>query len=239
MSDPTPAPVPAPTPPPRTRNLVSQQDLADIKAARSTAQTAQNPAYAAALAAENLDPALAPALFDDTNTAEKISAPAIVKLDADKQLQTAAEAAAKDDLMAALRKIQGAVKRKFADSQPEKLPLYFIGKKNFGDVREQFEIDAQTMLDQAATDDLPGIAPAVLTADATLLAAWIKADDDQHAAEKKVADAMAAFRKLVASINARAREIKLAANSAFVYSDPENAAIRRAFGIPESQPYNG
>jgi hypothetical protein len=238
----TPAPATEPQPPPTTpagtrrRNDVNQADLADIKAARAIALTAQNADYVATLAEQDIAPDLAPALVADCDTASNEKAIAVTTKTNAKEAITARETAAKQKLMTALRGMQDAVKRKFESTDPTKLAAYNIRKKNFGDDRKGLETDAQTMLKQDADDALPGFSQAKLAEVSGLLKAWMQADDDQSAAEKALETARLGFKKLVASINDRARQIQLAANTAWPYTEKANVVIRRAFALPTNRP---
>lgn len=236
----TPAPGETPTPK-RHKSLVSKKDLADIKLGRDVAAAAERAEFKPTLIDPDkgaVDPALAAAIIADTNEGEQVKAPAIYDLEAIKETKTDIEEKAYDDMMLFVRKMQDGVRRKFPNDAV-KQAAYFIGTKVLSRERASLEVQVQSMLDKAATDDLPGVTPAVLTAAAARLAAWIAADDEQRKAENNVATAYAAFRVLVDSILARTREIRLAANSCWPYTNPANVTTRRIFELPPDRPYIG
>jgi hypothetical protein len=225
--------------PKKHRNDISQEHLDLIKAAISVAESAQNPAYLPTLSDPGkgaLDPAVADCILLNADLAETVKAPAIANAIAALAEQTQTEARAKKSLMAVLRKIQSAARRKFADDAAKR-NAYFMGDDQFGGARNELEVQAQSILNKAAVDNLPGITPAMLANGAELLAAWIEADDDQRWAKRKLASAYDEFGKLVAEIEDDMIEIRLAADSCWPYTNKANAVIRRAFGIPERRPY--
>ncbi|TAL02400.1 MAG: hypothetical protein EPO07_07410 [Verrucomicrobia bacterium] len=239
MADPTPTPAPQPDPKtPTSRGDINKADLEQLKADRTIAQAAQNPNHVPKLNEKEIVQADVTQLLADITDAENVKAPAVLTATSAKETTTAHEETARKALMPALREIQDAVKRKYEVADPSKLAAYFIAKKKFGDDRPGLEADSQSMLDQAATDALPGINAARITAITGLRSAWMKADDEQNAAIIALEKTRAAFKTALDSIRQRARGIQLAANSGWSHTDPANAAIRRAFNLPANRPLN-
>ena len=237
MPDPTPTPAPAPATPKKTHELVSKADLANVELARSLALAAKAPDLAALFADEEVTPAEMTAIVTDANTAENTLAPAVSLASTAWKVTTRNETKAKKALATFVLSLQGAAKRKFRGNAA-KLGGYCIGKKTLGDVREEYEKDVQAMLTLAAGDVLKGFPPAKLAAGATLLAAWKDADDAQQTADRAFAGARGAFKKAVASLNARRTDLQLAVNNGRPHTDPDNAIVRRAFKIPANRPYS-
>ena len=137
-----------------------------------------------------------------------------------KESATQAERGAFKPLMVALRGIQDRAKRKFAgDAANQK--AYFIGLETFGDNRPTLEQDAQTILDRATADHLPGLTPAKVAAAVTAHSTL----QTQFAAQ-------------VTAINRGRRDIQIAGNTAKSDIDPANAAARRLLKLPPTTPYN-
>ena len=113
---------------------------------------------------------------------------------------------------------------------------YCINKKNFGSDRDGLEQDEDNITRLATADALPGLKPEKLAAAKTALTAWRTADQTQRKAVETQGKLVGQLEKKVAEINAKRRQIQLAADTAWPHTDPDNAAVRRAFKIPARQP---
>ncbi len=159
----------------------------------------------------------------------------IIAAKEEKKRTTQKEKDAVEALIAALRGVQKAVKRKFPDDRL-KWKAYRIGKSNFGTSRVELEQDATTILDFAAADELAGITPEKITEMRELLATWMAAEEKQTEAATAVTDLLKAYEKNVSQINASRRNVQLAADTVWPYTEDDNAGTRRSFKIPVARP---
>ena len=229
------------TPPPAdaakakaTRGDVNQSILADIKLAEDVAAAAQDAGHAAKLAEEDLPATAATDLLALAKAARDLVG-RVVTAKNDKLAATQAEAEALDTLMTALRDLQQRAKRKFDKGDP-KLAAYCIGKTNFGRDRETLEQDAENIIKLATADALPGLKPDKLAAAGRRLTAWKKADKAQGKAGEDQGKALGELETKVADVNAKRRDIQLAADTAWPHTDKANTPVRRAFKLPANQP---
>ena len=234
MADST--PTPAPKKPHHPAGPLKQRSLDDIKRAEDVAEGALNAVWVAALADEGIA-ATAPGDLTQLCAAAQTLGGQLVTATQIKESATQTELGAFKPLMAALRGIQDRAKRKFAgDAANQK--AYFIGLETFGDNRTTLEQDAQTIIDRATADNLPGMTPAKLADAATELGVWKTADTAQTAAVNVHATLLNQFETQVATINGARRDIQIAGNTAKPYTNPANAAARRLLKLPPTTPYN-
>lgn len=231
---PTPPTTPAAAKPKQTRGDLDAKILADLKLAEDVAAAAQDADHAAKLADEGMPAAAAANLVALVATARGLAGNVVTAKQA-KLGTTQKEQAALDNLLALLRDFQQRAKRVFLSGDPKRA-AYGINKVNFGRDRQSLEQDADNIIRLAAADALPGLKPEKITAANTALAAWKKADQDQHKAEEKQGGLLAQLEAKLAETNTKRREIQLAADTAWPHTDAANAPVRRAFKLPVNQP---
>ena len=240
MADTTPNPTdPTPPTPKKTHptpNPVDKRSLDDIKRGEDVADGALDAVWTAALTDEGIA-ATAPGDLSKLCAEARTLGGQLVTATQIKESATQTELGAFKPLMVALRGIQDRAKRKFAgDAANQK--AYFIGLETFGDNRTTLEQDAQTIIDRATADNLPGMTPQKLSDAASALSAWKLADAAQTVAVNAHATLQTQFEAKVAAINSARREIQIAGNTAKSFTDPANAAARRLLKLPPNTPYN-
>ena len=234
MADPT--PTPTPKKPHRPAGPINQRLLDDIKRGEDVAVAALDIVWAAALTAEGVATTASADLTQLCTDARTLGGQLVTATQV-KESATQTELGAFKALMTALRGIQDRAKRKFAgDAANQK--AYFIGLETFGDNRTTLEQDAQTIIDRATADNLPGMTPAKLADATTELGLWKQADAAQTVAVNAHATLQTQFEAKVAAINGARRDIQIAGNTAKPYTDPANAAARRMLKLPPTTPYN-
>ena len=234
MPDPTPTPTPPPAKAKQTRGDLDQKILADLKLAEDVAAAAKDADHAAKLADEGLPAPAAAGLLALAAAARDLAGKVVTAKQARLSV-TQAEEAARDALLVLLRDFQQRAKRLFASGDPKRA-AYGINKENFGRDREGLEQDAENIIKLATADALPGLKPEKLTAAAAALAAWKKADQDQHKAGENQGKLLGQLDAKMTDVNARRRDIQLAADTAWPPTDAASAPLRRAFKLPVNQP---
>jgi hypothetical protein len=162
-------------------------------------------------------------------TARELAAKAVL---AKKTTQTATATAdtARQGLLTSLRDIQSRAKSKFPKDKI-RLSAYGIGRNNFGNNTTLLDQDAENLLRLAATDALPGLKPAKLTAATAALPAWKLADAAQTKAIQDQAELLLKLNTKVAELNDARRAIQAVAQTAWPYGIKGNAPIRRTFKL--------
>ena len=229
MADPTPTPNPQPTPKSkRQRSPVNQHLVDELDLAEQLAGVAQKAAYKTALAGEEIDGAFITGLTGKIAEADKLLGSATDDT-ADKQSTTKQEQALKDALHAQIQAIQQRAKRKYAEGDPLRAK-YFIGERIESN-RATLERATRAILQQLATDTLPGLKPADGPALQAALDAYVKVQGDQTGTQS---DATTARSQLAAKVKAVAdlrRQIQYAADTLWPATQATNAGIRTEFKI--------
>jgi len=233
MPDPTPPP-PTPKPKRAAPGDVSQQTLADLKLAEDVSAAARAADHKPKLDAEQL-PATAATDLTALAKAARDLVGDIVKAKKAKLAATQAEQAVHKPLMDALRDIQQRAKGKFPTGDPKRA-AYCINKPNFGDDRESLEQDAKNIIDSGEADALRALTPEKIAAARAALGAWVKADQAQHKAEEDQGKLLDQLDAKMVDVNAKRREIQLAADTAWPHTDTSSAPVRRAFKLPVNKP---
>ena len=235
MPDPTPTPPVPPVKPKRAATGdVPQQILADIKLAEDVAAAAHDADHQDKLEEEQLPDNAATDLETLAGAARELAGQIVTAKKA-KLTATKDEQKAHKPLMDALRDIQQRAKGKFPTGDPKRA-AYCINKPNFGDDRKALEQDAENIINLGTADALRALTPGKITAARAALETWKKADQAQHKAEEEQAKLMGQLDAKVADMNAKRREIQLAADTAWPHTDSANAPYRRAFKLPVNQP---
>ncbi len=220
--------------PTRKNSDLNKKHLADISLGEDVAAAGLDEDRLVMLASQEIEESTLTGIItmaEDTRTVGQ----KVVAAKEDKKRKTKTEQEAKEKLMTGLRGIQTGVKRKFPKDKI-KWAAYRIGKSSFGNNRIELEQDAKVILDLAAEDELKGITTEKLTEIRALLKAWVKADEEQDAAEAKVTDLLKEFEENVGEINAARRDVQYAADTAWPYKEEKNAGTRRALKLPANRP---
>ncbi|MDD5140426.1 MAG: hypothetical protein PHY43_09245 [Verrucomicrobiales bacterium] len=234
MPDPTPTPAPAPAPKTTPkRGIVNQSLLDELSGAEEIAAAAKKPAYAATLAVGGIDAAKVTGLTTAIAAARNLGAQA-VQGTTGKQGVTAEESGLMDDLVNKIQEVQKRARQKYDATGPVKLKDYGVGQQ-FYNSRSLLEQTAANILSKLATDALPGITPAKITALQTALVDYQGVQGDQTGAQ---GDATTARRQLETAVNdiiARRREIQFAADAEWPHTDSANAGVRLEFQLPSDR----
>lgn len=239
MAD-SPSTPPAPAPTEKTtlnRSPLNQAQLEAISKAESLCGVARKTEYAPKLATREIDDAFLDQLVADIMSA-RAGAGTAVGGTAAKEGATQNEDDAEAALVIALQEVQAAAKQKFSRTTPAKLKDYFIGER-LNASRAKLEQYAGAIIAKAGADALPGITPAKITALQALLKNYKDTDAAQAGAQADATGARATLKAQVQSITDRRIQIQYAADAEWPYTNPENAGIRREFGLSPSQPFNG
>ena len=218
-----------------SRSDVNTKFLADIAEAEDVLAAAlEEEEYVTLLADEGIDQELLTRLGTATESSRELGHQ-VVASKAAKKRATRKENEAKDKLFAVLRKFQNRAKRKFRGNK-ERLAAYRIGKASFGANRVEFEQDAKVVIDLAEEDTLPGATPEKIAEARQNLADWKKADDVQDVAVRKQSELVQKFEDAVGAINGDRRDVQLAADAIWPFSEKTHVPVRRNFGLPLSRP---
>ena len=219
---------PAPVKTRRRRSLLNQRHAAALLLAGEIAATAGKPDYAAALATEDIAAAFVADLCAKIAEANALAAAAEGRT-ADRQVATQSEDARRADLLALVSLVQSRAKRKYKASDPLRAK-YFVGQ-NLAISRVVLESSAQTILVHLATDALPGMKPADLTAFQKALAAYAAVQTTQSGDQSVATTVRARFGDCVKEISALRRQIQYAVDGLWPASRKGNAGIRIEFKL--------
>lgn len=131
--------------------------------------------------------------------------------------------------------MQKRAKQKHEAKNPTVLKDYGIGKKWYNS-RPALEQTATDILTKLATDNLPGISAAKVTALQEASDAYTKVQADQTTGQSGATTGRAKLETAVKDIIARRREIQFAADASWPHTDRTNAGIRAEFKLPADRP---
>ena len=124
---------------------------------------------------------------------------------------------------------------KYARTNRIALDDYFAGPKLNGN-RPSLLQTSQKLITKLGSDTLPGITTSKVTKLKNLRAAWIAARATQPDSASAAQSTRAELKTLLKSIEARKVAIQLAADAEWPHTDPENAALRKEFGLSPRKP---
>ena len=124
---------------------------------------------------------------------------------------------------------------KYARTNRIALDDYFAGQKLNGN-RPSLLQTSQKLITKLGSDSLPGITAGKVTKLKNLRAAWIAARSTQTASASAAQSTRAELKTLLKSIEDRKVAIQLAADAEWPHTDPENAALRKEFGLSSRKP---
>lgn len=241
MPDPTPSPAaPAPKSPRKPSGLIDAKNLAELSKHEAVALAAARPEFAAALA-KHPDTAAALPGYAKAVRAARDTANRAVAGTAGRKGSTKEEAKDKANLIAAIKRLQGAAKEKYEAAAPDMLANYYVGQR--------FDRD-RTTLEQAADgiwsrltdkdktgqpvtpqDTLPAIDPATVATLAALRAKYLGIDLQQAQAGGDAHGARGTLKAQLAALLPLRRNLQRAIDAEFPFTDPANAGVREQFRL--------
>ena len=138
----------------------------------------------------------------------------------------------------AIQEVQAAAKQKYACTVPDQLPNYYVGQK-LNASRALLEQYSEAILTQLATDTLPGITAAKVTALGDLRDAWITDNQTQGDAQSDATDERTDLTALVKTATDARITIQYADDAEYPYTTKANAAARKEFQLPANGPFTG
>jgi hypothetical protein len=151
------------------------------------------------------------------------------------QTSTAEENAAEEAIIAAIRRVQTGVRLTHPTSKTEQ-DRYFIGDDLENDEERLTQI-AETILQQLQNETLRSVKPAHIQSLQDALNRWRTAHQARQQSGSGSTTDRARGLALMKQINAKRREIQIAIDGEFPYTNPQNAGHRKAFHIPEKRPF--
>ena len=231
MPDPTPTPPPTPAPAPApkgSRSSLNQDWINSLNNAQQIVAAAQKADYAATFAAGGIPAAKLTALATDIQAAQTLAGQAVQQTTR-KEGVTGSEADLMERLIELLKEVQSRARQKHA-ADPTALKNYGIGDKWYRS-RAILEQTATNIIGLLATDPLPGIDAAKVTALTSALSDYKNVQTDQVGGQADATTTRATLEAAVKSIIARRREIQFAADAQWPSTNPANAGIRREFRL--------
>ena len=218
----------------REPGALNRAQVVSLDIAEQVAASARKPAYRAALLARGITNETLDAL--DTAVREgKREQAAAVESDTGQRVSTSDEKLARKELLAGLREVQTAARQKWTRTQPEALKDYYIGENLPNMSRATLVQVTEGILLRLATETLPGITPATVTALATKRDAYVEANRSQlgFIAGAK-ARRTAALQHLKTATDLRI-EVQFAADAAYPFDNPESAPARTEFALSQTR----
>ncbi len=228
------APTPTPDKPKKVYAAIAKTITESIQETRDVIRTARRPEYASILQDEQ---DVTPAEVDALETANENAARLFgLSYDTRKtgQSDTADKTVAETALIAAMRRVQSGAKRTFGTRA--EMERYYVSKRLEANetVLSQYARDMLTLLQ---TETLKGVKAPQIAELQNGLDAWVAAGGDQSDSDS---DALTDRKKAEARFHeaeAARRDIQIAADSQWPYTDAENYGAREAFQIPQNRPY--
>ena len=221
----------------QTRGPLNQAQLRRLTRSENIIQAAKHPDRASALDGRDISDDFLTTLADDTDAARAKAAEAMQHT-ADSKAATANERKAAQALIAGLQEVQKAAKQKYARTNRMALEKYFIGRKLNGS-RPNLLQTSQTILDNLASDTLPGITAAKTKALNAARQGWIAANALHSDTQSSARAARAELKVMLKSLDDRRIAVQLAADAEWPHTDEENAATRKEFSLPRNRPIKG
>ena len=231
-----PAPA-APTPPPgkpkRQRSPINQALIDELDQAEQLAATTEKAAYTDQMTDEGIDAAFLANLRTQIGIADTLLATATGNT-TDKKITTRQEESLKTDLLDKIQGIQKRVKRKYKETNDPMREKYFIGER-IGSNRPLLERSTHAILAALATDALPGLKPAEVTALDTALTAYTNVQPTQTGGQSDATTNRALLEAKVKEVADLRRELQYAADTVWPARNRANAGIRVEFKIPPNK----
>ncbi|MBB6048621.1 hypothetical protein [Armatimonas rosea] len=216
----------------------NSRQSAELSRSEQIVQTAKLPEHSAKLTARGVGADVVSALEEKITDAREL-ADIVAQGAGKKQRSAQTEGDAKKLMLQQVYSIQAAARVKYADSDPLALRDYGIGGRLTALNRADLEALVNGIATRLAQDTLPGI-PTTAAADLrSAIATWKSANASQSATTEERSTARSRRDTMVQEINALRRKVQFAADGAYPHWEPENAAIRTAFGLPKNKPFAG
>ena len=232
----TPAPA-APTPPPgkpkRARSPINQALIDELDQAEQLAATTEKAAYVQSMIDEGIDSDFLENLRAKIGVADTLLATATGNT-IDKKITTRQEETLKLDLLDKIQAIQKRVKRKYKAADDPMREKYFIGER-IGSNRPLLERATRAILATLATDTLPGLKPAEVTALNTALTTYTNVQPTQTSGQSDATTNRALLEAKVKEVADLRRELQYAADTVWPTRNSANAGIRVEFKIPPNK----
>lgn len=145
------------------------------------------------------------------------------------------ENAAEEAIVAAIHRIQTGVRRTFPTSRANQ-QRYFIGT-NIEANEDDLTRIASSVLELLKTETLKGVGTKQITALKDALDAWKAAHQARGGQAITTGQDRQQGLKLLKEVGLLRRDIQIAADGEWPYTDPANSAVRRAFHLPEKRPF--
>ena len=215
--------------------VFNKRVLAELQETRDVISAARLEPYATILEEEyEITPAMITALEEKVNQAASAFGLAHT-LNLQGSSSTAAENSAEEEIIAAIRRIHTGVRLTFPTSQADQ-ERYFIGIDL--DVNEERLTQiAQTILDLLKTETLRSVGATQKQRLQTALARWQTEHGTRSQSESGALTDYSLGRQLMKEVNLGRREIQIAMDGEFPFSDPLNAGHRSLFKLPEHRPF--
>ena len=246
MADPLPPNPPPPAPDdhaPKPRGYFNAAQLEELTAGEDTLAAALDPRHAPLLTSKRL-------AADWLDRYGLLLARARAKTTETGQGQDAGEAATllvggtQRTLVVALQAIQSARKQQRRMGELEEVAVdvsldgYFIGAR-LNPNRATLLQNAEALIAKAKADALPGYDAPVIQTVQDALDAYREDKTTQHGAEEEQGEDRTNRDGLIAKVTAGRLAIQHAADAVWPYTNRNNRAIRKAFGLPQSRPQRG
>ena len=237
-------PPPEPAKPKRTRSEINKKFLVELHESEACAAAALDPVHIPGLTEVEFDatlPGQITILADDL----KQELAKLKDARTGKGELTDEEKTARAHLLAIISIIQGAARRKFEETAPARLAGYYIGANISTKGKEELITDAGNILARLVPsanaappeDVLLGIKPLGRIQElADAIAAYDDSDLAQGGKQTEAEKVLERVNNKITALGKLRRQIQLAANQAFPWTDEGVATIRKAFHLPPDGP---
>jgi len=218
----------------KPRRPINQADLRKLATAESVGKAAQRTEHAALLDTREISAAFVTGLLGHVTEARTKVSEVLQNRTASKEA-TQAQKLAEKVLLASLREVQKAAKQKYRRTNPLALADYLVGKALNGN-QPNLAQTSQTILNRLATDTLPGITAAKVTALGTARQNWLNQQATQDAAQSDAEDSAAEFKALLQTVTDEKLAIQLAADAEWPHDEEAHSGLRKEFALPSRRP---
>ena len=232
-ASPTPTPAPA-TLPKRAKGPFDKKKMAALDECEEVAQAAQTAPSAARLDTKYaISSASVATLLADISTCEGLYGSARTNT-LGAQTSTDAKDDARENIIEAIDEFRTGARLSFKTEA--EMRAFGVGE----DLEKNEPVLAQlaqTILDNPASPTLRGIGAEEMGALKVALKSWKRASQSQRSGESSGQGDLSNANALFESIEARAREIKIAIDGKFSFRKPENVEARKLFHLPLKRPF--
>ena len=236
-------PVTPPDPKPKRapRGDIDHTITDDIKLARDCHHQAEKPLYIPLLTEREWLPANQTALGDAIEQSDTLLTQ-LLRARTSTGKYSDDETAARAALLAALAPVQKAARRTFPEGDPRRADFGVGADASNSDTNDLIRLvtyAADQLKDPAPKAKLTGLTPAEITALSTLTAQYRTADFAAADAQLDASTLLAHLNHHIdTQLNPRRRDLQIAADMAWPHTNPLNAPLRTAFGIPADKATN-